>query len=97
MVELEQFSTVRHGGLPNSSFAGYGMNFVRYVRDNPMPSLRGPPSQGPGMTSFDYVLTRVGQGPGNPGFRLLDEKRNWQLYAVCGSKRFPVCGSGAKP
>jgi hypothetical protein len=97
LVELEQFSTVRHGGLPNKSFAGYGMNFVRYVHDNPMPSLHGPPSQGPGMTSFDYVLTRVGQGPGDPGFRLLDEKWGWQLYAVCGSKRFPVCGSGAKP
>jgi len=97
LIELEQFSTVRHGGLPNSSFAGYGMNYVRYVNGNPMPSLHGAPTRGPGMTRFDYVLTKVGQGPADPGFRLLDEKWGWQLYAVCGSNRFRVCGSGAKP
>ncbi len=97
MIELEQFSTARHGGLPNSSFAGYGYNPVRYVNGNPMPFLRGAPSYGPGMTRFDYVLTRVGQGPNDPRFRLRDEKSGWQLYAVCGSKRFPTCDTGAKP
>lgn len=97
MIELEQFSTVRHGGLPNSSFAGYGYNPVRYVNGNPMPFLRGPASYGPGMTRFDYVLTRVGQGPTDPRFRLKDEKEGWQLFAVCGSERLPVCGPGAGP
>jgi hypothetical protein len=92
MIELEQFATARVGGLPNSSFAGYGVNYVRYVNDNPMPSFRGPPQYGREITKFDYVLTRSGQGPSDPHFRLLEEREGWQLYSVCGSKRFPQCG-----
>jgi hypothetical protein len=91
MIELEQFSTVRHGGLPNSSFAGYGMNYVRYVDGNPMPSLSGPPAWSAAMTRFDYVLTRAGQGPNDPRFQRVDEREGWELYAVCGSKHLPVC------
>ena len=93
MIELEQFSTARHGGLPNSSFAGYGMNYVRFVGTNPMPFLRSPPSWNQDMARFDYVLVRSGQGPTDPRFRHLEDREGWQLYAVCGSKRFPVCGT----
>lgn len=94
MIELEQFSAVRHGGLPNSSFAGYGVGFVRYVDKNPMPSMRGPPSWSPEMTRFDYVLARVRQGPTDPRFRRLEERDGWELYAVCGSHHLPACGDG---
>ncbi len=92
MLELEQFSTARHGGLPNSSFAGYGVGFVRYVDANPMPFLHGAPSWNPEMTRFDYTLVRADRGLSDPRFRRLDEREGWQLYAVCGSKRFPTCG-----
>jgi hypothetical protein len=90
--ELQQYATARHGGLPNSSFAGYGCNYVGYVGGkNPMPGLSGPPRYGAEMTRFDYVLTRAGQGPNDPRFRLVDTASGWELYGVCGSARFPVC------
>lgn len=93
LVELQQFSTARHGGLPNSSFAGYGVNYVRYVNGNPMPFLRTPPSWTRDMRRFDYVLVRAGQGPSDPHFQRIDAREGWELYAVCGSQRFPVCAS----
>jgi hypothetical protein len=89
--ELQQFATVRHGGLPNSSFAGYGMNYVRYVENrNPMPALTQV-AWSKEMTRFDYVLARDGQGPGDARFRLIERKDGWELYGVCGSTRFPEC------
>ncbi len=91
MIELQQFSTVRHGGLPNSSFAGYGMNYVRYVDGNPMPFLSGPPAWSAAMTRFDYVLARAGQGPTDPRFQRVGEQEGWELFAVCGSKHLPAC------
>jgi hypothetical protein len=91
-IELEQFATLRHGGLPNLSFAGYGYTYVRYVDNrNPMPGLIVPPSYGPEMTRFDYLLVRSGQAPQGAGFRLVDSKPGWELYGVCGSRRFPRC------
>ena len=92
LIELEQFSTARHGGPPNSSFAGYGVNYIRYVSGNPMPFLHGPAAYSPQMTRFDYVLVRAGQGPSDAHFRKLESQEGWELYAVCGSERFPVCG-----
>ncbi|MGH7435416.1 MAG: hypothetical protein ACRENE_07055, partial [Polyangiaceae bacterium] len=90
--ELQQFATVRHGGLPNSSFAGYGINYVKYVGGtNPMPGLRGPPRWSPEMTKFDYVLVRAGQAPQDARFRKVDGESGWELYAVCGSARMPTC------
>jgi hypothetical protein len=90
--ELQQYATIRHGGLPNSSFAGYGINYVRYVGDrNPMPGFSGPPRWSTEMTQFDYVLSRRGQGPSDARFRLVDGKEGWELFGVCGSARFPVC------
>jgi hypothetical protein len=97
LIELEQFSTARHGGLPNSSFAGYGVDYIRYVSGNPMPFLRGPPAWGPAMTKFDYVLVRTAEAPSDPHFRRLEEREGWQLYAVCGSPRFPACGPDKNP
>jgi hypothetical protein len=90
--ELQQYATIRRGGLPNSSFAGYGYDYLRYVGDrNPMPGLASPPRWSPEMTRFDYVLERTGQGPNDPHFRLIDRKPGWELYGVCGSHRFPSC------
>lgn len=95
LIELEQFSTARHGGLPNSSFAGYGVNYIRYVAGDPMPFLHGPPTWNAQMTRFDYVLVHAGQGPSDARFRRLEEREGWELYAVCGSRRFPACRPGA--
>jgi hypothetical protein len=90
-VELEQFATIRSGGLPNSSFAGYGMNYVRYVHDDPMPFLKGPPVWSEAMTKFDYVLVRADQALTDRRFQRVDDRPGWILYAVCGSKRLPAC------
>jgi hypothetical protein len=90
--ELQQYATIRWGGLPNSSFAGYGINYVRYVGGkNPMPGLSGPPRWSPEMTKFDYVLVRAGQAPQDPRFRRVDVERGWELYTVCGSAHMPTC------
>jgi hypothetical protein len=90
--EIQQYATARHGGLPNSSFAGYGYNYVSYVDGrNPMPGLFGPARWGTDMTRFDYVLARRGEGPTDPRFRLVDRSDAWELYGVCGSRRLPLC------
>jgi hypothetical protein len=90
--ELQQYATVRQGGLPNSSFAGYGCNYVSYVGGkNPMPGLFGPPRWSAEMTRFDYVLSRRGEGPTDPRFHFIDRNEGWELYGVCGSHRLPVC------
>jgi hypothetical protein len=92
MREIQQYATIRHGGLPNSSFAGYGINFVRYADGkNPMPGLSGPPRWSEEMRRFDYVLSRAGEGPADTRFRLVAREAGWELYGVCGSARFPVC------
>jgi hypothetical protein len=92
MRELEQYATIRHGGLPNSSFAGYGgVNYLRYVDNrNPMPGLFGT-NYDPRMTMFDYMLAREGSGPSDRRFKLVARAEGWELYGVCGSKRFPTC------
>jgi hypothetical protein len=90
--EIQQYATIRKGGLPNSSFAGYGYNPVCYVNGkNPMPGLSGVPRYSDQMRRFDYVLSRSGEGPADPRFRLVATESNWELYGVCGSARFPVC------
>jgi hypothetical protein len=90
--ELQQYATIRHGSLPNSSFAGYGYNYVHYVGErNPMPGLTGAPSWSRDMTRFDYVLARADQGPSDARFPLVGESHGWELYGVCGSTRFAEC------
>jgi len=92
MIELEQYATVRRGGLPNSSFAGYGVNYVRYVDGhNPMPGLYGPARDRPGIARFDYVLARSGEAPLGDRFRLVERAEGWELYGVCGSTHLPGC------
>ena len=90
--ELQQYASVRQGGLPNSSFAGYAINYIRYVNNqNPMPGLSGTPTWSSEMTRFDYVLARPATGVTDKRFQLLEIKEGWELYGVCGSKRFPTC------
>jgi hypothetical protein len=92
MRELEQYATIRNGGLPNSSFAGYGVNYIGYAGDhNPMPGFRGPPAWVRGMTRFDYVLAQTGHGPSDSHFKLIESREGWDLYGVCGSEKFPAC------
>lgn len=92
MRELEQYATVRKGGLPNSSFAGYGVNYIRYAGNvNPMPGLSGPPSWSQAMTKFDWVLTRSSETLTDRRFLHVESNDGWELYGVCGSKRFPAC------
>ena len=81
MIEIEQYATARHGGLPNSSFAGYGVNYVRYkTGENPMPGLKGPPVYGPGLARFDYVMLRGSLEAAH--FQLVAHDGDWALYRV---------------
>jgi hypothetical protein len=92
MREMEQYATVRHGGLPNSSFAGYGNNYVKYVNNqNPMPGLYGPPSWSTALTRFDWVMTRSSQALTDKHFKHVESNEGWELYGVCGSAKFPTC------
>jgi hypothetical protein len=92
MIELELFASARRGGLPNTSFAGYGYTYVRLVHGNPMPGIHTPPSWSQEMTKFDYVLVRGEHALSDRRFRLVDSKYGWELYGVCGSHRFSTCG-----
>jgi hypothetical protein len=95
LVAVDLYASIRGGGLPNRSFAGYDINVVRY-RDghNPMPDLRGDWLTNPALTRFDYVLWR---GPtGGPRLRpdrlrLTASDGDWSLYLVCGSRAHPTC------
>ncbi len=83
-IELQQFATARKGGLPNSSFAGYGYTFVRYVNGiNPMPQLYGHQTSPQALAKFDYVLVGRAQTlRGVLGFQAVAEGDGWELYAV---------------
>jgi hypothetical protein len=92
--ELQQYATVRKGGVPTSSFAGYGINYVRYVSDNPRVHFYAHNFLGhPRLREFDYVLLRA---PGAvvqraPSLRQVRADGEWVLYAVCGSSSLPEC------
>jgi hypothetical protein len=95
LVALELYASVRHGSLPNGSFAGYVINLIRYVNDrNPMPGLGGGWLDSPALRRFDYVLLRA---PGNLAvsrpekLQAVSRDGDWALYAVCGSKKLPHC------
>jgi len=93
--EVQQYAGVRNGGLPNSSFAGYGMNIVRFkTNENPLPNLsaRGW-ERSPKLLFFDYVLLHE-TGPlrlSQPELRLVRRDGDWWLYAVCGGPH-RLCG-----
>ncbi len=95
LAALEQYATLRHGGLPNSSFAGYGSLIVRYVGNkNPMPGLVVDWLESPALTRFDYVLLRRAKDPAAARPDLLQRVAtdgDWVLYAVCGSRGRPRC------
>ncbi|WP_438022856.1 hypothetical protein [Sorangium sp. So ce233] len=82
---VQEIATARHGGLPNSSYAGYGMNFIQYVGGkNPMPGLGPDWLSHPELARFDHVLLR------SPSPALLTNERlalvardgPWALFTV---------------
>ncbi len=96
LVALDQYGSIRKGSLPNSSFAGYEINFIRYVGGkNPMPGILGAAwLDHPGLQRFDYVLLR---GAGNLAatrpkqLRQVARDGDWVLYGVCGSRAIGAC------
>ena len=92
--EIQQYATIRNGVLPTTSFAGYGVNYVRFVDKNPKPQLFPHTWLGHrGLTEFDYVLLR-NPSPAESGHRRLRFVKSdgaWQLFEVCGSKKRPKC------
>ena len=99
LIAVELYATLRDGGLPNTSFAGYDINFIRYVGNrNPMPAIAGAWIDHPQLTRFDYVLLRggagaalQGKGAGRNRVRLVAQDGEWSLHAVCGSRATPQC------
>jgi hypothetical protein len=95
LIALELYATIRHGGLPNSSFAGYDYNLIRYVGGkNPMPGLGANWLGQPGLARFDYVLLRgpTGMAAAKPGvIRSVAHDGEWSLFAVCGGRALPSC------
>jgi len=102
LIELDLYASIRHGGLPNGSFAGYAINFVRYVNDqNPMPGLSPRAWQGsPGLQQFDYVLLRAPVGPlvaRDRSLRLVATDGGFTLFSVCGGGTQPPCAEPPRP
>ncbi len=95
LVALELYGSIRAGGLPNTSFAGYDINFIHYVDGkNPMPGIRGNWIDHPALSRFDYVLLRgpVGVAANRPRVvQPVARDGDWSLYAVCGSRARPTC------
>ena len=97
LVALELYATLRHGGLPNASFAGYDIMLIRYVNDrNPMPGLGAGWLTDPALRRFDYVLLReagAASAAARPRvLRQVARDGEWVLFGVCGSKATPRCG-----
>ena len=96
LVALGLYASIRSGGLPNSSFAGYEINLLRYVNDrNPMPDLTAYGWQGNvELTKFDYVLLREPVGSmidRDPKLRLVAKDGGFALFSVCGGGSQPEC------
>jgi hypothetical protein len=93
LIHLDLYATVRRGGLPNKSFAGYDVNFIRYANGkNPMPGLGRDWLARPELARFDWVLLH-GQATKALPKRLSLHARDgeWALYSVCGSRKGPAC------
>jgi hypothetical protein len=92
---LEIYASIRRGGLPSSSFAGYDVNLVRYVGGkNPMPGLIVDWLGHPALTRYDHVLLRGSNDAVAARPDLLRPAAvdgGWTLYTVCGSKALPRC------
>jgi len=95
LVALDLYASVRHGGLPNASFAGYDINVIRYVGDkNPMPGISGRWAGHPELSKFDYLLVRAPLPPNAAqanGVNLVASDGGFWLYGICGSRAFPDC------
>jgi hypothetical protein len=92
MLEIEQYATIRSGGLPNSSFAGYGSGYIRYVDGrNPMPGLPCTALSNAAVRRFDYLLARSGDRPADVPLQLMSSRGGWELYGICGSQHLPAC------
>lgn len=93
--EIQQLATIRKGALPSTSFAGYGMNIVRFVDRNPKPEIFAHDwRRHPGLGDFDHVLLRApGPGDAHPALRELRRDGEWVLFRVCGTS----AGAGCAP
>jgi hypothetical protein len=93
LIHVNIYATVRHGGLPNKSFAGYDMLFIRYVGGkNPMPGLNADWARRPELTQFDWVLLYGAAAKVPPGrLSLVARDGEWALFSVCGSRKGPAC------
>lgn len=95
LVALELYASIRHGGLPSTSFAGYPSNIVRYVGNkNPMPGLIVGWRESPILPRYDYVLLRSPRPEPAQSRKVMEEvarEGEWVLYGVCGSKTRPRC------
>ena len=92
---LQQYATVRKGGLPTMSFANKKFNYVHWTNGrNPMPFLHAHNwTRHRGLSRFDYVLVRK---PNRkvlrlPKIKLLRRDGDWFLFGVCGSAATPSC------
>ncbi len=102
LVALDLYASIRGGGLPNASFAGYDINLVRYVNDrNPMPGLSPGAWQGSaGLKRFDYVLVRAPVSAAverDRSLRLVATEEGFALFSVCGGGSQPRCAPPITP
>ncbi len=99
---LGLYASVRRGGLPNTSFAGYEVNLIRYVNGrNPMPGLStsGWPGAA-GLKRFDYVLLRDPVAvtiERDLPLRLVAKDDGFTLLSVCGGGAQPACPEPPAP
>jgi hypothetical protein len=84
--EVQQYATIRHGSLPNTSFATYNINIIRFkTKENPLPVV---PASGwetnPRLLRFDYVLLRDAARSLvlDSRLRFLRRDGRWSLFAV---------------
>lgn len=93
LANLDLYATVRRGGLPNRSFAGYDVNFIRYANGkNPMPGLGRDWASRPELTRFDWVLLPTANVKSLPKrLSFVADDAGWSLFAVCGSRKGPTC------
>lgn len=93
LIHLDMYATVRRGSLPNKSFAGYDINFIRYANGkNPMPGLGKDWANKGELTRFDWVLLPNANAKSLPKrLSFVARDGDWALYAVCGSRKGPIC------
>lgn len=83
--ELQQYATIRGGGLPVTSFASYGYNYIRFRRPTTLPQFRpGQWQRAPQLRgAVTHVLLRGESAPPEAPVSLLERRGDWWLYQVC--------------